>query len=63
MPAVDSPEPGGIDLEDLEELLRPLVRRPEALRLELTIYDPTLDPRGVCAERLVTLLERLLVGD
>jgi arginase len=63
MPAVDSPEPGGIDLEDLEDLLRPLVRRPEALGLELTIYDPTLDPRGVCAERLVALLERLLVGD
>ena len=63
MPAVDSPEPGGLDLEELEELLRPLVRRPEALGLELTIYDPTLDPRGVCAERLVTLLERLLVGD
>lgn len=63
MSAVDSPEPGGLDFEELEELLRPLVRRPEALGLELTIYDPTLDPRGVCGERLVALLERLLVGD
>jgi hypothetical protein len=29
--------------------------------MELTIYDPFLDPDGACAGRLVDLLERVLV--
>ncbi len=62
MPAVDSPEPGGLGLEELAELLTPLTRHPRALGLELTIYDPTLDPNRTCAARLVTLLERVLVS-
>jgi arginase len=60
MPAVDSPEPGGPTLEEIVDLLAPLVRHPRALGLELTIYDPALDPDRSCAERLVTLLETLL---
>jgi arginase len=60
MPAVDSPEPGGPGIDDLEELLVPLVRHPKALGMELTIYDPALDPDRSCGDRLVTLLERLL---
>ena len=60
MPAVDSPEPGGPGMEELEELLAPLVRHPKALGLELTIYDPALDPDRSAGARLVTLLERLL---
>lgn len=63
MPAVDSPVPGGLGLEELAELLTPLVRHPQALGLELTIYDPTLDPDRTCAARLVTLLERVLGGE
>jgi len=39
----------------------PLVRHPLALGLDLSIYDPALDPDRSCARRLVTLLERLLV--
>ncbi len=62
MPAVDSPVPGGFGLDEIADLLTPLVRHPQALGLELTIYDPTLDPDRTCAARLVTLLERLLVG-
>ena len=62
MPAVDSPVPGGLGLEELAELLTPLVRHPQALGLELTIYDPTLDPDRICAARLVTLLEQVLAG-
>jgi arginase len=59
MPAVDSPEPGGLDLDGLAALLAPLVAHPAALGLQLTIYDPGLDPDGQCAKRLVTLLERV----
>jgi arginase len=60
LPAVDSPEPGGLTLEELTELLIPLARHPMALGLELTIYDPALDADGASGERLVSLLERVL---
>ena len=62
MPAVDSPTPGGPTIEELVDLLTPLVRHPRALGLELTIYDPGLDPDRSCATRLVSLLENLLLG-
>jgi arginase len=62
MPAVDSPEPGGPTIEELVDLLTPLVRHPRALGLELTIYDPGLDPDRSCAIRLVSLLENVLLG-
>src|SRR5262249_46471538 len=60
MPAVDSPTPGGPTPGGLVSLLAPLVRHPKALGMELTIYDPALDPDRSCAARLVGLLERLL---
>lgn len=62
MPAVDSPDPGGLSLDMVAELLVPLVHHPKALGLELTIYDPGLDPNGVCARRLAALLERAFAG-
>ena len=62
MAAVDSPEPGGPTIKELEDLLTPLVRHPRALGLELTIYDPGLDPHRSCAARLVSLLENVLIG-
>jgi arginase len=61
MPAVDSPVSGGLGIEELADLLTPLIHHPKALGLELTIYDPTLDPDRTCAARLVALLERVLV--
>jgi arginase len=63
MPAVDSPEPGGPTMEEIVDLLGPLVRHPKALGLEVTIYDPGLDPGRACAARLVTLFETLLHFD
>ncbi len=63
MPAVDSPEPGGLGLEEIAELLTPLIRHPRALGLELTIYDPALDPDRTSVARLVTLLKRVLGGE
>jgi arginase len=59
MPAVDSPLPGGPGLAELELLLAPIVRHPKALGLELTIYDPTLDPDRSAGAHLVALLEQL----
>lgn len=60
VPAVDSPEPGGLMLGELADLLRPLAHHPQALGLELTIYDPKLDPDRTSAARLATLLERIV---
>lgn len=60
MPAVDSPEPDGLNLDELVDVLRPLARHPGALGLQLTIYDPWLDPDGACAGRLADVLERVL---
>lgn len=59
MPAVDSPEPDGPGIEELATLVRPLAGHPKALGMQLTIYDPGLDADGVCATRLVSLLERI----
>ena len=61
VPAVASPEPAGPDLDELAELLTPLAHHPRALGMEVTIYDPALDPGGESAVRLAALLERVLV--
>lgn len=60
MPAVDSPEPGGLELDQIAELLTPLARHPKALGMQLTIYDPALDPDARGATVLATLLQRIL---
>ena len=60
MPAVDSPEPGGLSFEELAGVLVPLVRHPKAMGMEVTIYDPELDPDRVAGSRLVDLLEQVL---
>ena len=62
MPAVDSPEPGGPTVDQIVDLLTPLVEHPRALGLEVTIYDPALDPDSTCAARLVALLETLMTS-
>jgi arginase len=60
MPAVDSPLGGGPGFVGLTELLAPLVTHPKALGMELTIYDPKLDPGLGCAKQLIELLAELL---
>jgi arginase len=59
MSAVDSPQAGGPDIQQLSTLLTPLVQHPRAIGLELTIYDPGLDPSRVYARHLVELLVKL----
>lgn len=50
MPAVDSRQPGGLGYAELVELLRSLLRSGLAAGMELTIFDPELDPTGEIAE-------------
>ena len=60
MPAVDSPEPGGPDIDGLVSILAPIVAHPSALGMDLTIYDPLLDPERGAGSELVALLARIL---
>jgi arginase len=57
MPAVDTPQPGGLTFSGLSALLTPLIRHPRALGLQVTIYDPTLDPGLEAARQLVDAIE------
>lgn len=63
MPAVDSPEPDGPGFDDLTALVAPLAHHPKALGMQLTIYDPVLDPERTCAGRLVDLLVKILANN
>ncbi|MER5471870.1 arginase family protein [Streptomyces sp. NPDC002685] len=58
MPAVDSPDPDGLLPDELLALLGPLVRSPHCVGLNVTIYDPDLDPDGTAG----ALLADLVVG-
>jgi arginase len=64
MPAVDSPDEGGIAYAELEMLIAGLVNTPDCLGLEVTVFDPDYDPGGVYArevvESIVTGLDPLL---
>jgi arginase len=63
MPAVDSPTPGGLDWDEAEELLRELVWADGAMGLEVTIFDPDLDPTGVLADRLTDVIVNAVGGE
>ena len=56
MPAADCPEPDGPSFALLGQLLGHLVRSPSCVGLEVTIYDPDLDPSGAIAGRVVRCL-------
>lgn len=60
MPAVDSPVPEGLRFETAAALLGRMVSHPAARGLQVTIYDPSIDPSGDGASLLVELLERVL---
>jgi arginase len=62
LPAVDSPEPDGLEADELVELLTPLLAHPAVAGLDLTIYDPSLDTSGDGAELLVGILERAVAA-
>uniref|UniRef100_A0AAU3GNZ5 Arginase family protein n=1 Tax=Streptomyces sp. NBC_01401 TaxID=2903854 RepID=A0AAU3GNZ5_9ACTN len=58
MPAVDSPDDGGLFPDELATLLRMLVGSRGCVGLNVTIYDPDLDPDGTAG----ALLTDLVVG-
>jgi arginase len=59
MPAVDSPGSPGIDPDDLVAILAALVADPRCTGMDMTIFDPDLDPTGALARMLVSLLGQI----
>ena len=59
MPAVDSPQPDGLTVAELETLVAPLLDSGTVVGAEVTIYDPDLDPTGAAGRQLVGVLARL----
>jgi arginase len=49
MPAVDSPQPGGLSRDELITMLRVLLASRLAVGMEVTIFDPDLDSDGKIA--------------
>lgn len=62
MPAVDSPNQDGLTYEELIEILQLLLASGSAVGLELTIFDPDLDPDGRIAQAFTAALVRSLTG-
>ena len=62
MPAVDYRLPGGLSYEQLSYLLRQLIKSGRAVGMDVTIFNPKLDPDGSIARRLVSCLAAGLSG-
>ncbi|MEV6287521.1 arginase family protein [Kribbella sp. NPDC051770] len=56
MPAVDSPDPGGIGYDELVALLKPLLQADGCVGIDIGIFDPDLDPDGKYAVELTDAL-------
>jgi arginase len=54
LPAVDSPAPDGLSFAELSQLIRALL--PGAVGLQVTVFDPDLDPDGSQAHALTDCL-------
>lgn len=55
--AADCPEPEGISFADLAKIISVAVSKKGCLGMDITIYDPDLDPSGLCATRIVSCLK------
>ena len=60
MPAVDSPDPGGLSPDQLIDLLASLA--PWAVGAQITVFDPDLDPDGTYAELLTEIIATGMVS-
>jgi arginase len=54
MPAVDSPDPGGLNYPELISLLEPLIAHPLCVGMEITILDPDRDPYGKIVQEFIS---------
>ncbi len=63
MPAVDSPDPDGLLPHELTLLLKGLVRSPRCVGMNVTVYDPDLDPDGGAGALLTDLIVAAFTED
>ena len=63
MPAVDYRLPGGLSWAELETVLRLAIDDGRVVGIEITIFNPTLDPDGTITQALVACLVRALSDD
>ena len=63
MPAVDYRLPGGLSPTELSAVLRTLVDSGKAVGLEITVFNPALDPNGSIARRFVRSIADGIVTD
>lgn len=56
MPCVDSPNPKGLMFAELREILTVLLGSSLAVGLEITIFDPDLDPEGKYANEFISTI-------
>jgi arginase len=61
LPAVDSPAPGGLTPAELTALVSELAASPSCVGLEVTVFDPDLDPGGSQATLLTDILVAALL--
>jgi arginase len=61
LPAIDYPQPGGLDWDALLSLARTALSQDPA-GLDVTIYNPDLDPEGAHAHRIIRFLVTALGG-
>jgi arginase len=54
--------PGGLRFDELREALAVFTRQPTLAALEISAYNPALDPEGAAARRVVELLAELLAS-
>ena len=62
MPAVDSRQPGGLSYAELLEHLRVFLRSDLAVGMQVTIFDPELDPNGEIAEEFTSTVVAAFMG-
>jgi arginase len=60
-PATDYLISGGLDWDQLIELISPVVRTPELVGWSLSCYNPEKDPDGVSGREIVAAIERAFV--
>jgi arginase len=56
MPAVDSPGSPGLNFDEFRQLIEALCLRTPVIGVDVTIYDPELDPERVYANDLASNL-------
>jgi arginase family enzyme len=62
LPAVSYPQPGGLDWDQLADLLDPLVATERLIGMSVADLRADLDPSGAHAQRVVDLLATRIIS-